>query len=200
MGYGRLIEDNLRKAFAENSNRGVAKKLGGEEGDSGVGLWAFGKRYLISPGALSADGTSADDPEAVVVSLYAACADVDPLIEEPFKSFKDLPNSMPYHGAFAANVERILVPYVERFKGRSEQIALKFRGRVEERGASGDFSILLYPLPKVCLRYVFYLPDEEFSASAICLFSCNVLSFLPLDGAADTAEYTSRAIIRLCSS
>ncbi|NCO61709.1 DUF3786 domain-containing protein, partial [bacterium] len=69
-----------------------------------------------------------------------------------------------------------------------------------ERGASGDFSILLYPLPKVCLRYVFYLPDEDFSASAICLFSCNILSFLPLDGAADTAEYTSRAIIRLCSS
>ncbi len=200
MGYEKLMEDNLRKAFAENSFCELAVRLGGKADKDGVYIEGFGRRYLASPDALFVDGIRADDPEAVVVSLYASCAGSDALIEEPFKSFKDLPNSMPYHGAFAANVERILVPHVEKFKGRSEEIASKFRGKVVERGDSGDFSTFLYPLPKVCLRYVFYLPDEEFPASATCLFSSNVLSFLPLDGAADTAEYTSRAIIKLCRS
>ena len=41
------------------------------------------------------------------------------------------------------------------------------------------------------------LPDEEFPASVTCLFSANALSFMPLDGLADVAEYTSKEIIRL---
>jgi hypothetical protein len=40
-------------------------------------------------------------------------------------------------------------------------------------------------------------PDEEFPASVICLFSQNALSFMPLDGLADVAEYTSKAISQL---
>ena len=60
---------------------------------------------------------------------------------------------------------------------------------------SGDFSFVLLPLPKISLCYSFYLPDDEFPASATCLFSANALSFMPLDGLADVAEYTSRKII-----
>jgi hypothetical protein len=52
-------------------------------------------------------------------------------------------------------------------------------------------------LPKVALCYIFYLPDEEFPASVTCLFSQNALSFMPLDGLADVAEYTSKVIIQL---
>jgi hypothetical protein len=52
-------------------------------------------------------------------------------------------------------------------------------------------------LPEIALCYIFYLPDDEFPASATCLFSANALSFLPLDGVADVAEYTSRGMIQL---
>ena len=38
--------------------------------------------------------------------------------------------------------------------------------------------------------------DEEFPASVTCLFSANALSFIPLDGLADVAEYTSNKIIQ----
>jgi len=50
-------------------------------------------------------------------------------------------------------------------------------------------------LPKIALLFVLYFPDEEFPASAICLFSANALSFMPLDGLADVAEYTSNALM-----
>jgi hypothetical protein len=59
--------------------------------------------------------------------------------------------------------------------------------------------LVLYPLPKIALLFIFYLPDEDFPASATCLFSANAISFLPLDGLADMAEYTSRSLIALIS-
>lgn len=43
------------------------------------------------------------------------------------------------------------------------------------------------------------LPDEEFPASATCLFSNNALSFLPIDALADIGEYTSKKIIEIIS-
>jgi len=53
---------------------------------------------------------------------------------------------------------------------------------------NGDFSLVLFPLPKIALYYIFYLPDDEFSASATCLFSANAVSFLPVDGLAGFVE------------
>ena len=63
----------------------------------------------------------------------------------------------------------------------------------------GDFSIIVRPLPKIKLHYIFYHADDEFPASATCLFSNNALSFLPIDALADTGEYTSKKIIELIS-
>ena len=62
---------------------------------------------------------------------------------------------------------------------------------------SGDFSFTLYPLPRIALYYIFYLPDEEFPAAVSCLFPANVIDFLPLAGLADVAEYTARKMIEL---
>ena len=59
--------------------------------------------------------------------------------------------------------------------------------------------MLLYPLPKIALCTIFYLADDEFPPSATCLFSANALDFMPLDGLADVAEYTSKKIIQMVS-
>ena len=61
----------------------------------------------------------------------------------------------------------------------------------------GDFSFVVYPLPKIALCYIFYDPDEDFPASVTCLFSNNARRFLPLDGLADVGEYTSRKILEI---
>jgi len=102
---------------------------------------------------------------------------------------------MPYHGAFHANSERVLVPRVGPIQESRDLILRLFRGVADAAGPAGDFSLLLYPLPKIALCYIFYLPDEDFPASVTCLLSANAHSFMPLDGLADVAEYTSKKIV-----
>jgi hypothetical protein len=114
---------------------------------------------------------------------------------QPFFSFKDLPGSMPYQGAFSANSERVLVPFVPKIADKAHDIKKSFNGEDAPDDFSGDLSFLLFPLPKIALAYIFYLPDDEFPPSATCLFSSNALSFMPLDGLADVAEYTGKGII-----
>jgi hypothetical protein len=133
----------------------------------------------------------------LLTALYATHVTHDPIQLEPFKAFKDLPGSMPYHGAFTMNSEKILVPGVTKIEERQDVILKTFDGESNPSGAAGDFSLLLYPFPKIALCYIFYLPDEEFPASASCLFSSNALSFMPLDGLADVSEYSSKKILRL---
>ncbi|RJR21074.1 MAG: DUF3786 domain-containing protein [Desulfobacteraceae bacterium] len=199
-GYGNLIEENLAAAFEGEDYLSLAVRLEGKPLEDGVALKALGKRYEIRPEGLYADGVKAEGPEAVVVSLYASHASSESIKTEPFMSFKDFPGSMPYHGAFAANAETILIPHAVTIGKRINEIAGNYDGEVIEKGDSGDLSVLLYPFPKICLRYIFYMPDEDFPASATCLFSSNALSFLPLDGLADVAEYTSRGIVKICMS
>ena len=82
----------------------------------------------------------------------------------------------------------------------AQAILDSFSGHEPPPDTGGDFSFVLYPLPKIALVYIFYMPDEEFPASVSCLFSANALSFMPLDGLADVAEYTSKGILEIISS
>ncbi|MFP4308093.1 MAG: DUF3786 domain-containing protein [Desulfococcaceae bacterium] len=50
-------------------------------------------------------------------------------------------------------------------------------------------------MPKIALSDISHEADEDFPASATCLFSANADEFLPVDGLADLGEYTSRAIL-----
>jgi len=131
----------------------------------------------------------------LLLSLYSTHANPNPIQLEPFKSFKDLPGSMPYQGPFSVNTERTLIPHVPGIKDSRERILHTFGSENAKIAPGGDFSLLIYPLPKIALCYIFYLPDDEFPAAATCLFSANALSFMPMDGLADVGEYTSKKII-----
>ncbi len=120
-----------------------------------------------------------------------------PLQLHPLKSFKELPHSMPYQGAFSVNAEKILYSYVSTIQKHQSDLSAFFSGTINTDFPSGDFSFTLYPLPRIALYYIFYLPDEEFSASVNCLFPANATSFMPVAGLADVAEYTARKIIEL---
>ena len=67
---------------------------------------------------------------------------------------------MPYHGAFTANSERVLIPHVPRIKEAREVIRHAFDGERSSTSVPGDFSLLLYPLPKIALCYVFYIKNS----------------------------------------
>ncbi len=170
-----------------------------EKDGRGFRFKAFGKDCELRPDGVFCSSKAVTDPRAVLITLYALHANPEPLILEPFRSFKELPGTMPYHGAFHANSERILIPHVPGVQEKKDSVVERLQGHPVRNGG-GDLSFVVYPLPKIALRYVCYLPDEEFSASVSCLLSSNALSFMPIDGLADVAEYTARAIIEIVTS
>ncbi len=197
--YAKIIRDNLLRALSQDP-RGLEKRLGAQKQQDTYLFRAFGKDCILSANEIILDGSLEFGPVGVVISLYALNASNEDIRLEPFRAFKDLPNSIPYQGAFRANAELPLVAHVENIRLNREKILLRFSGHEAPAGLKGDLAFVLYPLPKIALAYIFYLADEEFPASATCLFSSNALSFLPLDGLADLAEYTTNAIIELVTA
>ena len=195
-GYEKILRENLTRAY-ENGEHRLEETLPATRRGRRLVFSAFGEECSLEPAKIAFSGKPDPGPKGLIISLYAAHSNPGPVILEPFKAFKDLPGSMPYQGAFTANTEKVLVPHVLNIKENMSRIAQAFPSQSPPVGGGGDFSLLLYPLPKVALLFIFYLPDEDFPASATCLFSANALSFMPLDGLADVAEYTSRALINL---
>ncbi len=131
----------------------------------------------------------------ILISLYALNAGLETCFLEPLKAFKDLPNSMPYAGAFVTHTQQILVPHVEKIQISADRIIETMKGCKTPSNVGGDFSFMVYPLPKIALCYIFYEADEDFPASVTCLYSNNAISFLPIDALADVGEYTSKKIL-----
>jgi hypothetical protein len=193
--YEKMIQENLSGLF-EKLPPGLEARLGASKRGEGFSLQAFGETAWFDHEQVTFSGKKDVDPKGLLVSLYATHAGLENIQIEPLKAFKDFPGSMPYHGPFSANSERVLVPHVNKIQKRQAEIVSAFDG---ETIKSGDFAMLLYPFPKIAVCTIFYLEDEDFPPSATCLFSSNALDFMPLDGLADVAEYTSKKIIWMVS-
>jgi len=196
--YEALIRDNLRKAFSGGAEA-LAERLPARPDPEGLTFPAFGASCSLTSEAVVLSGKRETGPRGLVVSLYAANASPESLRLEPLVAFRDLPDSMPYQGAFAANSERPLVPRASEIPAWRSRILEFLQGEETPPppATPGDISLLVFPLPKIALCYIVYLPDEEFPAAVTCMFSNNARTFMPLDGLADTAEYTTRRILEL---
>ena len=194
--YRKIAKDNLAKLYKALPDD-LASRIGGERDGDRFQFNAFGEPCRIEAEDIFIGNNSAQGVPGLLISLYANHADASDLIMEPFKAFKDFPGSMPYIGAFSNNTEKVLTPHVNRIIDQAEKIIVPFNGRKAPPSVGGDFSFILFPLPKIALCYIFYNADEEFPASVTCLYSHNANQFIPLDGLADVGEYTSRKIIRL---
>jgi len=183
-GYRKIIQEYLNALFQ-----------GGRGG--GIAFRAFGMNAAVRPEEILLDGKVEEGPLGILVSLYALRAGKEEMVLEPFKAFKDLPGSAPYVGAFAARTQQVLVPRVEDIRKARESLLSHLDGIPSPASVPGDFSLVLRPLPKIALCYIFYLADADFPASATCLFSHNADAFAPLDVLADTAEYTSKAMLEM---
>ena len=197
--YQKIVQENLRRLYSDLPID-LEKTLSGIRERDEFLFQAFGQECWIRK-----DGVLlADKPQTgvigILITLYALNAKTDPCQLEPLKSYKDFPNSMPYTGAFTTHTEHILVPKVHELKAGKDKILEYLNGRDAAVVTGGDFSFLVYPLPKVALCYVFYEADEDFPASATCLFSSNANHFLPMDALADVGEYTSKAILEIIGS
>lgn len=194
--YQKLVSDNLDRLYKDLPSDLEARLPARREGRR-FAFEAFGHECVIAPEGITLDGEPAASVLGILFSLYALNATTETAILEPFKAFKEFPNSAPYVGAFASHTEQVLVPAVPKIKSKIDLIESRLYGKQPPNSIGGDFAIVVRPLPKIHLCYIFYEADEDFPASVTCLFSNNAHRFMPLDGLADTGEYTSKAIIDL---
>jgi hypothetical protein len=193
--YAAIVADNIRTLF-ENLPEDLQGRLAADRQGDRFFFSAFGRPCSLSPEGIFLDKDPQSGALGILISLYALHACPDPCRIEPLKGFKDLPDAMPYAGAFVTHTENLLVPSVEIIAEKQEEIKEVFSGKHAPGNVGGDFSFLLFPLPKIALCYIFYRADADFPASATCLFSNNAQTFLSTDALADVGEYTSRKILQ----
>ena len=192
--YAKIVQGNLQRLY-ENFPVELERTLPAERNKDSFLFHAFGEKCELRSGGIFLGQVQQTGVIGILISLYALHAGSEPSVLEPLQAFKDFPNSMPYAGAFVTHTQQILVPHVERIEKAKDQIVANLNGHNAPAHVEGDFSFMVYPLPKIALCYIFYGADDEFSASVTCLYSNNALSFLPIDALADVGEYTSRKIL-----
>jgi hypothetical protein len=194
--YAKIVQDNLKKLY-ENLPSDLAGALTAQQNGNAFLFEAFGDTCEIRSDGIFLSEVQQTGVIGILISLYALNAKPESCLVEPLKAFKDLPNSMPYAGAFVTHTQQILVPYVEKIQVSIDRIVETLNGCEAPSNVGGDFSFMVHPLPKIALCYIFYESDEDFPASVTCLYSNNALSFLPIDALADIGEYTSKKILDL---
>lgn len=194
--YTKIAHDNLNRLY-NNLPKDLGENLPGEQDGEKFTFNAFGEKCLIEPEGITLGDEDHSPVFGILISLYAlnACSDI--CIPTPLKAFKEFPDSMPYAGAFATHTENLLIPHVSKIKKAFQLIIETLNGEVSPVGTGGDFSFIVYPLPKIALCYIFYEADDDFPASVTCLYSNNANLFLPIDGLADVGEYCSKKILEL---
>ena len=194
--YAAIIRENLKKLYTRDLGE-RADAMAARRQENFLELKAFGAACRIAADGITLDGLAEEGPPGIIISLYALHAVSMAPVPEPFKSFKEIPNSAPYAGAFANRTEQALVPAVGRLTGIREKILTRLAGAAAPASVSGDLAFVVRPLPKISLCYVCYLADEEFPAGVTCLYSQNAHLFLPTDALADVGEYTTKAILNV---
>ena len=192
--YFEIIHKNLNRLYSEASEN-LAENLPATRSGDDFLFSAFGESCFLGPGRIKLGDHVETGPLGIVISLYALHVTSVPCQLTPFRAFRDMPDSMPYIGAFASHAEHVLVEHIAKIEHKADRIAHQFKSPQETTKEAGDFSFILYPLPKIALSYIFYRADDEFPATVTCLFSHNAAAFLPTDALADTGEYTSRKIL-----
>jgi len=194
--YAKLVKENLEKVFGGNLDELAANLPAKKDGDAFV-FQAFGEECRVSPDGITLGGLLPESILGLLVSLYARQATSEPCRREPFRAFKELPDSMPYAGAFMTHTQQVLEPHVVKLENQVARITAAFNTEPGTPAEGGDFSFRLQPLPKIWLEFICYLPDEDFPAAVTCLYSQNADRFLTTDALADVGEYTVKKMISM---
>ena len=153
--YEKIVQQNLMTLFSDLPED-LARNLPGRQDKDGFVFTAFGDECRITPEQVLINGEIQVPVLGILISLYALNAVPDQCILEPFKSFKEIPDSMPYAGAFVTHTEQTLVSYVSAIYDSRDMIKDRLNGNDAPEGIGGDFAFVVYPLPKIALCYVFY--------------------------------------------
>lgn len=194
--YGKIIQDKLRQLYG-NLPIDLSQNLPGEQVGKQFHIDAFGEKCVIDPKGIILGEEEYSSILGLIVSVYALNANSENCVLSPLKSFQEFPDSASHISASAMPTSKLLRPHVPEIKKAEQSIVKAFNGEKGPSEAGGDFSFILYPLPKIALCYIFYEADDDFPASVRCLYSNNANQFMPVSGLADVGEYTSRQILKL---
>jgi hypothetical protein len=194
--YTEIIKQYLERLYNQIP-ADLADWLPAQQVEDHFSFPAFGESCRIGPRGIELGDTDETGPKGVIISLYALQAAPASCRLKPFKAFREMPDSLPYVGAFASHAERVLLDRIDEIERHADRIAQQLKGSRGSDNDAGDFSLIIYPLPKIALNYVFYRADDDFPASVSCLFSNNAATFLPTDALADTGEYASKKILEI---
>lgn len=194
--YGKIVQDNLMRLYG-NLPADLSRNLPGEQFGEQFHFDAFGEKCVIAPKRITLGEEEHSSLLGLIVSVYALNANSNNCVLSPLKSFKEFPDSMSHVSASAMPTSKLLGPHVAAIKKAKNSIIKAFNGERGPSEAGGDFSIIIYPLPKIALCYIFYEADDDFPASVRCLYSNNANHFMPVSGLADVGEYTSKQILKL---
>jgi hypothetical protein len=194
--YAEIIKQYLDRLY-DPIQMDLAERLPAQQAGDDFVFQAFGEPCRIGPQGIKLGETDETGPKGVIISLYALQAVPASCQLTPFKAFREMPDSMPYVGAFASHAERVLFDQIDGIESHADRIAEQLKGSKGSDNDAGDFSLIVYPLPKIALNYIFYRADDDFPASVTCLFSNNAATFLATDALADTGEYTSKKMLEI---
>ncbi len=194
--YGKIVQDNLRRLYGDLPID-FSENLPGEQVGEQFHFNAFSQKCVIDPKRIILGEEEHSSILSLIISVYALNANSENCVLSPLKSFKEFPGSMPLVTASAMPTSKLLGPHVTEIKKEQQRIVRTFNGAKGPSEAGGDFSFILYPLPKIALCYIFYEADDDFPASVRCLYSNNANHFMPASGLADVGEYTSKQILKI---
>lgn len=194
--YEKIVQENLRRLYG-NLPIDLSENLPAEQVGEQFHFDAFGEKCVLDPKRIILGEEEHSLVLGLIISVYALNANSENCVLLPLKSFKEFPDSISHVAASAMPTSKLLVPHVAEIKKAKQSIVKTFNGEKGPSDAGGDFSFILYPLPKIALCYIFYEADDDFPASVRCLYSNNANQFMPASGLADVGEYTSKQILKL---
>ncbi|MGD9134592.1 MAG: DUF3786 domain-containing protein, partial [Desulfobacterales bacterium] len=110
--YAEIIKKNLEQLYSPIA-ADLADRLPAQQIEDGFILSAFGESCKIGPQGIKLGDTDETGPKGVVISLYALRATHAACQLTPFKAFREMPDSMPYVGAFASRTEQVLFEQID---------------------------------------------------------------------------------------
>ncbi len=194
--YSKIIQDNLIQLYG-SLPIDLSENLPGEQIGEQFHFNAFAEKCVIDPKRIILGEGEHSSVLGLIISVYALNANSENCVLSPLKSFKEFPDSISHVAASAIPTSKLLGAHVSKIKKTKESIARTFNGKKGPSEVGGDFSFILFPLPKIALCYIFYEADEDFPASVRCLYSNNANQFMSVSGLADVGEYTSKQILKL---
>ncbi|MBE0446769.1 MAG: DUF3786 domain-containing protein [Actinobacteria bacterium] len=109
--------------------------------------------------------------------------------------FRDLPGSMPYDGAFRANVESVLEQNVSEIIRRKDELVSKFDGYDAIGFSSSDFAVVFQIFPRVDCLVLLCEGDDEIGPGAKLLFSSKAHHYLSTESLAAIGEALTRRLV-----